>query len=41
MHQRKLNVDKNLRKTIMKRLQLKNKANRTKNLEDITKYKKQ
>ena len=40
IHQRKLNqkphVDKNLRKAIMKSLQLKNKANRTK-LEDITK----
>ena len=35
-------VDKNLRKAIMKqRSQLKNKANRTKKLEDITKYKKQ
>ena len=34
-------VDKNLRKAIMKRSQLKNKANRTKQLEDITKYKKQ
>ena len=37
----KPHVDKNLRKAIMKRSQLKNKANRTKNLEDITKYKKQ
>ena len=37
----KPHVDKNLRKAIMKRLQLKNKANRTKQLEDITKYKKQ
>ena len=41
IHQRKLNqkthVDKNLRKAIMKRLQLKNKANRKKQLEDITK----
>ena len=37
----KPHVDKNLSKAIMKRSQLKNKANRTKNLEDITKYKKQ
>ena len=37
----KPHVDKNLRKAIMKRSQLKNKANRTKKLEDITKYKKQ
>ena len=37
----KPHVDKNLRKAIMKRLQLKRKANRTKQLEDITKYKKQ
>ena len=37
----KPHVDKNIRKAIMKRSQLKNKANRTKNLEDITKYKKQ
>ena len=37
----KPHVDKNLRKAIMKRSQLKNKANRTKNLEDIAKYKKQ
>ena len=50
MYQRKLkflcgnqkpHVDKNLRKAIVKRSQLKNKANRTKRLEDITKYKKQ
>ena len=37
----KPHVDKNLRKAIMKRSQLKNKANRIKKLEDITKYKKQ
>ena len=37
----KPHVDKNLRKAIMKRSQLKNKANRAKELEDITKYKKQ
>ena len=37
----KPHVDKNLRKAIMKRLQLKSKANRAKQLEDITKYKKQ
>ena len=37
----KSHVDKNLRKAIMKRSQLKNKANRTKQLEDITKYNKQ
>ena len=37
----KPHVDKNLRKAIMKRSQLKNKANRTKQLEHITKYKKQ
>ena len=37
----KPHVDKNLRKSIMKRSQLKNKANRTKQLEGITKYKKQ
>ena len=37
----KLHVDKNLRKAIKKRSQLKNKANKTKTLEDITKYKKQ
>ena len=37
----KPHVDKNLRKAIMKRSQLKNKANRTKKLEDFTKYKKQ
>ena len=36
----KPHVDKNLRKAIMKRSQLKNKANRTKKLEDITRYKK-
>ena len=34
-------MTKNLREAIMKRLQLKNKANRTKKLGDITKYKKQ
>ena len=34
-------VDKNFRKAIMKRPKLKNKANRTKLLDDITKYKKQ
>ena len=32
----KPHVDKNLRKAIMKRSQLKNKVNRTKKLEDIT-----
>ena len=37
----KPHVDKNLREAITKRSQLKNKANRTKKLEDITKYKKQ
>ena len=37
----KPHVDKNLRKAIMKRSQLKNKANRTKKLGHITKYKKQ
>ena len=37
----KPHVDKNLRKAIMKRSQLKDKASRTKQLEDITKYKKQ
>ena len=37
----KPHVDKNLRKAIMKRSQLENKAYRTKQLEDITKYKKQ
>ena len=37
----KPHVDKDLRKAIMKRLQIKNKANKTKKLEDITKYKKQ
>ena len=37
----KPHVDKNLHKAIMKRSQLKDKANRTKNLENITKYKKQ
>ena len=36
----KPNVDKNLRKAIMKRSKLKNKANRTKLQDDITKYKK-
>ena len=36
----KPHVDKNLRKAIMKRSLLKTKANRTKKLEDITKYKK-
>ena len=36
----KPHVDKNLRKAIMKRSQLKNKAYRTKQLENITKYKK-
>ena len=40
-YNQKPHVDKNLRKVIMKRSQLKNKANRTKQLEDITKYKKQ
>ena len=37
----KPHVDKNLHKAIMKRSELKIKANRTKQLEDITKYKKQ
>ena len=37
----KPHVDKNLSKAIMKRLQLKNKANKTKQLDDMTKYKKQ
>ena len=37
----KPHVDKNLRKVIMKRSKLKNKANRTKLQEDIAKYKKQ
>ena len=36
----KPHVDKNLRKTIMRCSKLKNKANRTKRLDDITKYKK-
>ena len=34
-------VEQNLRKTIIKQWQLKSKSNRTKQLEDITKYKKQ
>ena len=37
----KPHVDKNLRKAIMKRSQLKIKANRPKQLEDTTKYQKQ
>ena len=37
----KPHVDKNLRKAIMKRSKLKNKANRTKLQDDIAKYKKQ
>ena len=37
----KSHVDKNLRKAILKRSKLKNKANRTKLQEDIAKYKKQ
>ena len=37
----KSHVDKNPHKAIMKRSQLKTKANRTKQLENITKYKKQ
>ena len=37
----KPHIDENLRKAIMKRSQLKNKANKTKQLEDITKYKEQ
>ena len=37
----KPHVDKNLCKAIVKRSQLKNKANRAKKLEDITRYKKQ
>ena len=37
----KPHVDKNLRKAIIKRSQLKNEANRTEQLVDITKYKKQ
>ena len=37
----KYHVEKNLPKAILKRSQLKNKANRAKQLEDITKYKKQ
>ena len=37
----KLHVGKNLRKAIMKRSKLKNKANRTKLEDDIAKYKKQ
>ena len=37
----KPHVDKNLHKPITKRSQLKNKANKTKQLDDITKYKKQ
>ena len=49
MHQEKLKFyvviiiffDKNLRKVIMKRSALKRKASRTKQQEDITKYKKQ
>ena len=49
MHQEKLKFyvviiiffDKNLRKAIMKRSALKRKASRTKQQEDITKYKKQ
>ena len=36
-----LTLTKNFHKAIMKRSKLKNKANRTKQLEDITKYKKQ
>ena len=36
----KPHVDKNLRKAIMKRSALKRKGSRTKQLEDITKYKK-
>ena len=36
----KPNVDKNLRKAVMKRSKFKNKANRTKLQEDIAKYKK-
>ena len=37
----KPHIGKNLRKAIKKSSQLKNKANRTKQFEDITKYKKQ
>ena len=37
----KPHVDKNLRKAIMKRSKLKNKANRTKPQDGIAKYKKQ
>ena len=37
----KFHVEKNLRKAIMKRSVLKRKASRTKQQEDITKYKKQ
>ena len=37
----KPHIDKNLRKAIITRWQLKDKANRAKQLEDITKYKKQ
>ena len=37
----KLNVYKNLRRALMKRSKLKNKANRTKLQDDIAKYKKQ
>ena len=38
---RKPHINKTLRKAIMKRSQLKNKANKTKDLKDILKYKKQ
>ena len=37
----KSHVDKNLRKAIMRRFKLKNKANRTKLQDDIAEYKKQ